>query len=394
MKPQHFFFPIAVLLGSHLIGCSAIATQSAARSDSQNTEPVAVQVPTENKTEVALSPVVEPEETEEHLSTTSARIVEGDEKAEILTAIARQKDELGLCMDEEELPAESAEFSEVYLHQDGDYLAQILCWNAAYQGVYEYIAATPALEDGYLEFYHTDVQLVGYPTVDLETNLIHNAYKFNGAGSCFEETSHHWNGYGLTLMSAELVDGIENGCDDMGVRSPSEEFLITADGVGTAKLGMTLAEFRATMLPEMTLEPTTLGVDIPDGLQLSWYGEVQYSLGFDSYPITENSRINIIAVRNPGFKTAEGIGAGTPLNTAIAKHGAATRSYSTENEMREAISFADGFFADAPDRMVWIRSNQWTVTDFAGIYPESDSSYHETQAYHDHAAIGAIWLMQ
>ncbi|OKH10803.1 DUF1176 domain-containing protein [[Limnothrix rosea] IAM M-220] len=391
MKSQHFFFPVAVLFGSSLLGCSAIATQY---SSSQNVEAVTVNPPTENREDIALSPVVVLGETVEQLPTASNRTATDAEKEQILAAIANQKNELGLCMDEDELPSESFDFSEVYVHQGGDYLAQVLCWNAAYQGVYEFVVTTPTFDNDTLEFRHTDVQLVGYPTVDLETNIIHNAYKFNGAGSCFEETSHYWNGSSLNLISAELVDGIEGGCDEMGVRSPSEDFLITADGVGTAKLGMTLAEFRATMLPDMTLEPTVLGVDMPEGLRLSWYGEVQYDLGFDSFPITESSKINVIAVRNPSFKTAQGIGAGTPLTMAIAKYGTATLSYSTENEMREAITFANGFFADAPDRMVWIRSNQWTVTDFAGIYPESDSSYKETQQYHDHAAIGAIWLMQ
>ena len=254
------------------------------------------------------------------------------------------------------------------------------------------MVATPAMDTNELTFENTDTHLVGYPTFDPNSSIIHNTYKFNGAGVCLEETQHYWDGYSVRLLSAELVDGIENGCEEMGMRSPSEDFLITADGVGRAKFGMTLREYRQQMQEGMTLEPTILGVDIPDGLQLSWYGEVQYDLGFDTETITEDSKIELIAVRSTSYKTATGIGAGTPLDAAIAIYGRATLAFNAENEMRESITFEQGLF-EGSNTGLWIRSNQWTVTDFAGIYPDSDSSYQTTQSYHDHAAIGSIWLM-
>ncbi|AFY38638.1 hypothetical protein Lepto7376_2354 [[Leptolyngbya] sp. PCC 7376] len=396
MKTRYFLLPIAALFGSNLIGCTAIATQTPSAIYPSNPETISVKLPSENSSEVSLTPQLPPSELEQKTEPKLlAYELEGEAKQHILQAIADQKDDLNLCLDEPELSAESLEFSDVYVHGDSEtFLAKILCWNAAYQGVYEFVVVTPNLETQSLDFRHSNINLVGYPTFDSESNIIHNSYKFNGAGSCFEETRHYWDGYSLRLLSAELVDGVEFGCDDMGVRSPSEDFLITSTSVGNAKLGMTLAEFRAQMKSNMTLEPVILGVDIPDGLQLSWYGDVQYDLGFDSFPITEDSKINLIAIRNPSYKTIHGVGAGTPLTAAIAQHGPATLSYSTENELREAITFEDGLFADDSNTSIWIRSNQWTITDFAGIYPESDSSYHETRNYHDHAAISSIWLMQ
>ncbi|MFM1842948.1 MAG: hypothetical protein RLZZ490_1686 [Cyanobacteriota bacterium] len=102
----------------------------------------------------------------------------------------------------------------------------------------------------------------------------------------------------------------------------------------------------------------------------------------------------MIMVTNPHYRTAAGVAPGTPLKAAIAQYGPATLSYNPEAESREFITFANTPFANTSASRVWFRSNQWTVTDFAGIYPESSDSYRQTQQYHDHGAIGAIWLLE
>jgi hypothetical protein len=102
----------------------------------------------------------------------------------------------------------------------------------------------------------------------------------------------------------------------------------------------------------------------------------------------------MIIVDNPNYRTAAGVSPGTPLESAIAQYGTATLTYKTEAESREWIEFANQPFPQPPDSQVLFRSNQWTVTNFAGIYPDSMNSNHQTQEYHNHAAIGAIWIVQ
>ncbi|NJN72589.1 MAG: hypothetical protein HC799_07120 [Limnothrix sp. RL_2_0] len=237
--------------------------------------------------------------------------------------------------------------------------------------------------------------MAGYPTFDPVTSTISNSYKFIGAGTCFESTQHYWDGYFLQLVSSSLEDGIEGGCAELGVRSPAEDQLITATGVGMAKLGMTLGELKQLLPEDSSLSPTELGVDMPAAIEVSFYGAAQFDVAFsyEDEPITDQSKIEMIVVSNPMYRTAEGVGPGTLVKEAIAQYGAATLSYNMENESRESITFAKSLFPETTGSSVWLRSNQWTVTDFAGIYPNSIDSYQETQKYHDHAAIASIWIM-
>lgn len=329
----------------------------------------------------------------------STRKVEGEEKVPIFNEVLERQTELELCEDGDDL-RQNLEQSDVYVRDETQYLVRVLCFNAAYQGNYEFVSVNTAQTPW--EMRHADFDLVGYPTFDPKSSILTNSYKFNGVGTCLETSSYYWDGYALRLVSSRLVDGIPNGCQDLGVRTPVSEALITATRVGIAQLGMTLGELRQRLPETSRLEPTELGVDLPSGLQVSFYGEAQFKLGFDTFdpdtfeerPLTEESKIQMIIVDNPHYRTAAGVGPGTLLKDAIAQYGAASLSYHTEAESREWIEFANAPFPSTPDSQVWFRSNQWTVTNFAGIYPDSTDSYQQTQEYHDHAGIGSIWIMQ
>lgn len=377
MNHNQFVFPVVALMCGSLLSCSP------AISDSSGSSPVTIDPEAASSTDSMVST-----EGKENV----ARIVAGEEKAQIFDAVIKEQTELGLCADGDDL-SQNLEASEVYARGETEYLVSVLCFQAAYQGNYEFVSVSTATTP--FELSRANMSLAGYPTFDPATSILSNSYKFIGAGTCFESTQHYWDGYALRLVSSSLVDGVENGCADLGVRSPAADQLITATGVGMAKLGMTLGELKQLLPEDSTIQAVELGVDMPPAMAVSFYGQAQFDVAFsyEDDSITDQSKIEMIVVSNPMYRTAEGVGPGTLVEEAIAQYGAATLSFNMENESRESIEFADGLFPETAGSSVWLRSNQWTVTDFAGIYPSSSDSYQQTQNYHDHAAIASIWIM-
>lgn len=329
--------------------------------------------------------------------------VTGAMKASIYQQITTERSRLNLCADEDELTSRLDDIR-VYGQDDSLFLVQVLCFNAAYQGVYEFVSVDfnqypPTLDKA-------NVTLVGYPYFDPDTNVISNSYKFTGAGTCYETSEHYWDGYSVQLIYSAIEDGIPNGCEDLGVNVPYEDYLITAKGVGLAQLGMTLGELKSLLSDQHQFIPYQWGVDLPSGLMMQFYGEDQFALIFDNidpgtgeqFPITDSSIIRALVVRNPQYRTPEGVGPGTLLSEATQNYGPVSLSYNWDMEGREYINFEEGLLGNENDNGIsWIsmRSNQGTLTQFAGIYPEDiySSSYQTTDRYHDHGAINSIEIM-
>ncbi len=382
MKTNPFAALIAALLCSSLIACKSAAKPSTTAS----TQPVSTPSHSaESKRNTPPPP---------KSSQPTTQVVNDAEKSRIFNQVLQQED-LGLCKDSVDHTAPKA--SEIYSNGQGQYLVNVLCFMAAYQGAYEFVLVGNA--NNQQEVKHSGLTLAGYPKLDTKTNILYNDYKLNGAGSCIQSTQYHWDGYYLRLVSSVLEDGVKNGCQELGVRSPSSDQLITATSVGSAKLGMTLGELRQLLPSNAKIEPTQLGVDLPPGMRVIFGQDVQYDLAFDSEEaksISDQSRIEWIVARNPWYRTAEGVGPGTPLKEAVSEYGNATLAYNHEDESRESINFAKGLVPKITGKRVWIRSNQWTLTDFAGLYTEQEQwrSYQQTQNYRDHAAIGSIAIYQ
>ncbi len=370
MLTAKFIFPLTAILASTLMSCASVTESELSKPNSGNTETSAQRLKPDSPSIVSVSDQSNPK------SETILKEV-----------ISRQKS-LQVC--NFNFDAEAAlEFSQVYTNDKGQHLVQLLCYMAAYQGAFTFLQVDTSQPE--LKIEPLELEIAGFPDFDPKTNILSNAYKLIGAGTCIEETQYYWNGDGLRLISSQLIDQVPNGCEELGARSPSDQQLITTKSVGVAKLGMTLGELKQILGKEATFEPTLLGVDLGEGIKVSQDGNVQYSLGFaeGQQPITNNSKITMITVENPNYRTTAGVGPGTPLKEAVAAYGQATLAYNLNNESREYIKFARGLGADAG---VWIRSNQWTVTDFAGIYPNTQE-FNETQKYHDHAAIASITII-
>ncbi|NJN76148.1 MAG: hypothetical protein HC796_08055 [Synechococcaceae cyanobacterium RL_1_2] len=134
---------------------------------------------------------------------------------------------------------------EIYGRYDSQYLAKVLCFNTAYQGVYQFVNVDMSQDPTAMEL--STLTLVGYPYFDPATNVLSNSYRFTAAGTCYESSSYHWDGYSLTLVSSAIEDVIEKGCEDLGVSIPHQDYLITADSIGPVKLGMSLNELKAIL---------------------------------------------------------------------------------------------------------------------------------------------------
>lgn len=177
--------------------------------------------------------------------------------------------------------------------------------------------------------------------------------------------------------------------------SPAESPTVTAEnttisekGVGAAQLGMTLGQLKQVMGTSATFtEKSPFMVDF-DAIEVSQGGEVQfYLLHLAKQPLQDSDLIQGILVKNPKFRTAEGVGAETTIAQAEQAYGKATLSYNTQNESREYarferqpspnISFATGNGSQNP----------------AGIYPSATSEYNETSQFRPDAKIQSILVV-
>ncbi|TVP67860.1 MAG: DUF1176 domain-containing protein [Nodularia sp. (in: Bacteria)] len=378
MHTAKIIFSLTAIIASSLMSCVSVTeselSQSSPKSNSSNGETSA------KKSQPQLK-----------LDSPSILSVSDQSKPNsetILNEVISRQKSLQVCNFEFDSEA-AREWSKVYTNDQGQYLVKLLCFMAAYQGAFTFLQVDTTQAE--LKIEPLELEVAGFPEFDPKTKILSNAYKFTGAGTCIQETQHYWNGDGLRLISSQLIDQVPNACAESGARSPSDNQLITTNSVGTAKLGMTLGELKQDLGEDATFKATPLGVDAGEGIKVTQYGNVLYLLGFaeQKQPITNNSQITMITVDNPSYRTTAGIGAGTPLKEAVAAYGQATLSYNWNNEGREYIKFAQGLGADTG---VWIRSNQWTLTEFAGIYSDTKSEFNETQKYHDHAGIGSITI--
>ncbi|HEY9643209.1 MAG TPA: hypothetical protein V6C57_22155 [Coleofasciculaceae cyanobacterium] len=164
--------------------------------------------------------------------------------------------------------------------------------------------------------------------------------------------------------------------------------LISAQGIGAARLGMTLAELKQALGSdvEFTVKSPFL-VDF-DAIAVRKNGEVQYYILYlAGQSFSDRDVIQGLVTDNSKFKTAEGVGPGTSLVEAERAYGKATLSYNTQNESREYarferqpaanISFATGNGNTKP----------------AGIYPSPTSDYNETHEFQANAAIQSVLVV-
>ena len=321
----------------------------------------------------------------------NASLITKPEASKILNHIWAERENLGLC--EFSFNAEQAkQWSKVYPVAENEYLAQVLCFNGAYQGSFEFARVDASNDTIAVE--PLSFTLAGFPSYDPETQILSNGYKFRGIGDCLELTEHRWVGNDLMLLTSKLHEELEGSCK---IFQGGESYVIQADQVGYAKIGMTLGELKGLMGKDASFEESMLGAIEGKGIEVSQYGEVLYQIGFedkfglyDEAQFSDSDKIALIQVSNRTFKTQDGIGPGTPLKDAIAAYGKATLGINVEDESREYITFEQGLSDD-----VLFRSNQWALDGEAGVY-EGEAKlepYRSTTLFKSQAAIGSITIL-
>ena len=176
----------------------------------------------------------------------------------------------------------------------------------------------------------------------------------------------------------------------------ADEFLISAEGIGKAKLGMTLAELKQISDPDTEFKIISPFMVDVNAIAVSQKGIVQYyvlyPVGTTSHPDkstpTDNDPIALLMTDNYNYQTEEGVKVGMSIEEAENIYGNATLAYNIEGESREYITFSNN-----PPNLKFMASFFKSISDglaFSGIYPEYPGVVYTTDKYQKDAAIAAI----
>lgn len=206
-------------------------------------------------------------------------------------------------------------------------------------------------------------------------------------------------------QSSELVTSLDAQPSPAPVETPSpspspsstgesdspgvpDERLISSEGIGEAKLGMTLGELKQAVGPELefTAEPSIMA-DF-DAIAARQSGDIQfYILHLTGETFGDDDVIQGLMTRNPAFLTSDKVGPGTTLQDAEAVYGKATLSYNTQNESREYVRFENH-----PANNLSFSTGNGDQTP-AGIYSTPSNTYNETQQFKDDAAVESVLVV-
>jgi hypothetical protein len=168
----------------------------------------------------------------------------------------------------------------------------------------------------------------------------------------------------------------------------AEKYLISAKGIGKAKLGMTVGELKQISAQDTQFEVvSSLMVDV-QAIAVSQKGIVQYYILYgadtttdlNNATVTDNHPITHLMTDNYNYQTLEGVKAGMTIKDAEAIYGDAILAYNIEGESKEYVTFGKAsYFKEISNGL-----------GFSGVYPEYPGGTYTTNKYRDDAAIAAI----
>ncbi len=166
-----------------------------------------------------------------------------------------------------------------------------------------------------------------------------------------------------------------------------EDFVISTEGIGLAKLGMTFGELKQKLGKDMEYKVISPFMVDLDAVAVMQSGQVQYYiLYFARSNFTDKSPIEMLMTENSSYLTKEGIGVGTKIKKAETIYGNATLYFNILNESREYIKFDN-----QPSQNIYFRPT-FSDSGFAGIYSNSNAEYNETEKFYDDAAINSVQI--
>jgi hypothetical protein len=182
--------------------------------------------------------------------------------------------------------------------------------------------------------------------------------------------------------------GEERDAGEAGAAAVAELAVITPEGIGPARAGMTVGEIRAALDPELRLGDlnSTFMVDLV-ALPVVHGRDTLLHLVFPADETLGDGVVPLLAVTDhAGVLTVEGVGPGIALADAAARYGAPRLRFNAEDEMREYATFPD---YDHPT--VWFRVAPGDSVLLAGRYDEG-ASYGETDEYDGTARIMMVMV--
>lgn len=166
----------------------------------------------------------------------------------------------------------------------------------------------------------------------------------------------------------------------------SATFTISPEGIGSAKVGMKLGELKKVLAGKAQLQVKSPFIVDFDALAIVQSGEEQYYVLYPAgMPMADSDVIEALVTDNPNYRTAQGVGPGTPIEQAEAVYGQATVSHNTLNESREYVTFAN-----PPSEDISFRTMAPQGQQFAGIYSSSQGELKETKKFQKTAVIGLV----
>ena len=164
----------------------------------------------------------------------------------------------------------------------------------------------------------------------------------------------------------------------------NSSLLISPQGIGDARLGMTYGELKKSLGSEVKFEVQSPFIVDFDAIAVNKAGNTQYHIIYPANTTFSDSNvITTIITDSPDYRTDKGVGVGTTIKDAQAAYGEATLAYSTANESRESVSFAN-----QPKNLAFRPST--SPENFAGIYKSQQGEYNQTKECRDDAAIKSV----
>jgi hypothetical protein len=154
--------------------------------------------------------------------------------------------------------------------------------------------------------------------------------------------------------------------------------VITADGIGAARRGMTVGEVRAAL-------PAGSAIGSLDELFMVDLSALPVVAGTDTLyhlvfvhgdPVSDTTHVQMVVTTHPRVTTPEGVGPGSTVEEAASRYGQPTLSYNTNDESREYAKFPNYSAGN-----VWFRLKPGDGDAFfVGKYG-TDGEYNETTTF-------------
>ena len=190
---------------------------------------------------------------------------------------------------------------------------------------------------------------------------------------------------------AKVASGFQKVSNEETITS---EYLISANGIGKAKLGMTLGQLKKIVDRNTEFNLVSTFVNDRNAIAVSKQGLIQYYILFDAdsneakLNPTDNSLIVSLVTNNYNYQTEQGVKVGMPIKEAENICGNAILFHNL-NGTGEYIAFKNYDLDTIRFRASSLKSLS-NGLGFSGIYTQYPSVAYTTDKYNKGAAIAAI----